>query len=282
MNKLLFSIIAILILFSCSCKKESTTDAGPVNAGNDPNFTIVANSDAGFTSFSKKVVVFDIPIYAVSGVEDTKLLHTANIMAQYLDNNEDGTVDNSTIHTSMKNNKAFLFMWKKESDLNSINPPNGYTGQDLGADETVPAWHTNGNTGRFDASLEEVWHIITNAGYSSAYPAVFGESAGSNMTNAMDVARGGHFITIPNPYPAGAWYTYDDNTCDYNCMATEYFYWAMSSILGAQANRLSEIQQEWKLNTKAKLQTTDATIYGLLTDVQYKLPTILPDGTYKR
>ncbi|WP_237274341.1 hypothetical protein [Tenacibaculum ovolyticum] len=56
----------------------------------------------------------------------------------------------------------------------------------------------------------------------------------------------------------------------------------MSSILGGQVNRLSEIQQEWKLNNKIKVQTNDAAVYGLLTDTQYKFPTVLPDGTYKR
>jgi hypothetical protein len=65
-------------------------------------------------------------------------------------------------------------------------------------------------------------------------------------------------------------------------MATEYIYWSMSSILGAQANRLSDISQEWKLNTKTKVQSTDTRIYSLLTNPTYKFPTILPDGTYKR
>jgi hypothetical protein len=162
------------------------------------------------------------------------------------------------------------------------SPPSGRLGQDLGDDETIPGFVSGGKTGRFDASLEEVWHIITHAGYSKAYPNVFGENAGTSLTNAMDVARGGNFTTIPSSYPANSWYTYDDTTCTYDCQATEYFYWAMSSILGAQVNRLSEIQQEWKLNNKIKVQTTDAAVYGLLTDAKYKFPTVLPDGTYKR
>lgn len=97
----------------------------------------------------------------------------------------------------------------------------------------------------------------------------------------MDLARGGQFTSIPSPYPAGAWYTYDDSTCDYSCMVTEYHYWALTSLLGAQQNRLDEIGQEWKLNTKAKLIQQDPAIYQLLTDPQYKFPTVLPDGSYK-
>ncbi len=55
----------------------------------------------------------------------------------------------------------------------------------------------------------------------------------------------------------------------------------MTSILGAQSNRLGEIEHEWQLNTPVLVQTTDIAIYNLLTDPQYKLPTVLPDGTYK-
>ena len=279
MYKSFFSLTLILIIFSCSCNKKNT---GPVNPGNDPNFTIVANSDDGFSNFNKKVVVFGIDIYAVSAVEDAKLLHAANIMAQYLDNNEDGIVDDQLVLDKMLENKAFLVMWKKERDLN-INPPNGRIGQDLGNDETHPNFVSNGKTGQFDASLEEVLHIINNTGHSFAYPRAFGQNVGSDLANAMDIARGGQFMTIPNSYPANAWYTYDDATCDYaSCQTIEYLYWALTSMLGAQENRLSEIGQEWKLNTRQKVKDTDTAIFSLLSNPTYKMPTILPDGTYKR
>jgi hypothetical protein len=65
-------------------------------------------------------------------------------------------------------------------------------------------------------------------------------------------------------------------------MAAEYIYWATTSILGAQENRLSEISQEWNLTTSTLVQNTDTTIYSLLTDTQYMFPTVLPDGIYKR
>jgi len=284
----ILSLLVGTTLLSCaSCSKDDSvlTPTAPstaiINSGTDPNFTIVVNTDSGFTGLSKKVTVFGIPIYAVATVDDTKLLHAANLMAQYIDNNEDGTIDNQAVVDAMLSNNAFMFMWKSESDQNTVSMPDNAEGQDLGNDETIPAWHTNGHTGQFDAALEEVWHIITHAGYASAYPSIFGEGAGTSLSNAMDIARGGNFITIPNPYPNGAWYTYDDATCTYDCMTTEYIYWSMSSILGAQANRLDEISQEWDLNTNTLVQSSDTAVYSLLTDPQYKFPTVLPDGTYK-
>ncbi len=272
--------ISILIsLFFASCKD---CDLGAtINEGNDPNFKIEANNDGILKCFHKKVVVFGIDIYAVSGVSDEKLLHAANVMAQYLDNDEDGTIDNQLVLDKMLENKAAMVMWKSQKDIN-INPPNDRSIQDLGNDETQPSYVANGKTGNFDASLEEVLHIITHAGYSQVYPDIFGETQGSQIANAMDLARGGQFTSIPNSYPSNAWYTYDDKTCDYSCQVTEYFYWALTSILGAQENRLDEIGHEWKLNTTEKVQTEDVAVYQLLTNPQYKFPTILPDGTYRR
>lgn len=277
-------IILLLFVFLSSCRESDDINSITIAPGDDPNFTIVANTDADyevFNVFNRKVIVFGIPIYATSGVEDAKLLHAANVMAQYLDNDEDGSVDNQNVLTALKNNNAYMVMWKNESDLSGIIPPDEdeAKGQDLGSDETIPNFVVDGLVGEFDASLEEVLHIITYAGYATAYPLVFGLTPGTSLTNAMDVARGGHFTTIPNPYPENAWYTYDDETCEYTCMANEYIYWAITSILGAQENR--SISHEWDLNTKTLVQNTDTAIYSLLTDPQYKFPTVLPDGTYK-
>ena len=274
MNKLISIFLGVFATFS-ACNNDNDPNPIVISPGNDPNFTIIAHTDAGFATTNRKVDVFGIPIYAYSDVEDSKLLHAANLMAQYLDNNEDGTVDNMTLLTALTTNNAALYMWKSESQIN-------LNAQDLGADESIPSWHTNGHTGRFDAAIEEVWHVTTHTGYANAYPTIFGENADSSLTNAMDIARGGNFTTIPNSYPASAWYTYDDQTCEYDCMATEYIYWAMTSILGAQEKRLNEIAQEWVLNTRTLVENTDTTIYSLLTDTQYMFPTVLPDGTYKQ
>ncbi len=271
--------IPLLLLISCGMNAEmddeNSENNTPIEAGDDPNFSIIAHDDAGFRETNRKVVVFGISIYAYANVADSKLLHAANIMAQYLDNDEDGTVDNPNVLEELQANEAALFMWQRESQIN-------LDAQDLGAEETMPEWHTNGQNGRFDATLEEVWHVITALGYASAYPNVFGEQPGSALADAMDIARGGRFTSIPEPYPNNAWYTYDDETCDYECMATEYIYWAMTSILGAQQNRFEEIGWEWKLNTKILVENNDPAIYALLTDPQYNFPSVLPDGSYRQ
>jgi len=270
MKKIIFPIIFYFV-FSCGTKNESVEN---ILSGNDPNFKIISHNDDGYESTNRKVDVFGIPIYAYSEVEDSKLLHAANIMAQYLDNDEDGNADNPILISTLKSKSASLFMWKYEYQI-TINA------QDLGGEETIPLWHDEQN-GRFDASLEEIWHVISHSGYAFAYPEIFGENDESLLAKAMDKARGGKFINVPNEYPLNAWYTYDDKTCDYECMITEYFYWGITSILGAQKNRLGEISQEWDLNTRNLVKNKDTLLFSLLTNPKYKFPSILPDGSYLR
>ncbi|MEW5251449.1 hypothetical protein [Microbulbifer discodermiae] len=285
-NKLLTQLImlvlsGLMLILSSFTLAENYYEYCPIDPGDDQNFTIEEIHNPIFQQFDRKVEVFGIPIYAVRQVEDERLLHAANVMAQYLDNNENGAIDNPEVHEAMLDNGAFMVMWKDESDLDHLEVPQGMLGQDLGNDETRPEWHSSGHTGRFDASLEEVWHIISHAGYAYAYPEIFFETPGSQLSRAMDIARGGFFEEVPDPYPVGAWYTYDDQTCDYECMVTEYFYWGLTSLLGAQEHRQTEIYAEWKLNTPVLLKEVDISFYKLLTNKEYRLPMRLPDGKYR-
>jgi pimeloyl-ACP methyl ester carboxylesterase len=230
--------------------------------------------------FAKKTSVFGIQIYGTEQTSDEAMLHAANVMAQYLDNDEDGQPDNELVVEHMLEQSATLIMAKDESEIETLSEqmPDSDALQDLYASEVVIA----GADGGFDATIEEVLHLITHVGYAGVYPEVFGEAMGSDVANAMDVARSGQFETIPASYPDAAWYTFDDETCNYSCMVTEYVYWSLTSILGAQDfdGRLEQIAHEWKLNTRKKVQNQDPTVYELLTNEEYGLATSLPDGNY--
>ena len=120
---------------------------------------------------------------------------------------------------------------------------------------------------RPDARIPDKAHF-SDTGYDLVYPSIFGEHSGSELANAMD-------INIANGF-----YHYDDPTCDYSCLITEYFYWSLTSVLGAQKDRCSEIDNEWELCTKELVQENDPAIYDLLTNEAYNLPSILPTGNY--
>ena len=279
--KLVVFSIFLINFTSCIINDNIKDTSVLVNPGNDPNFTIVVNTDNEFKNFNRKVIVFDIPIYAFKTVEDSKLLHTANVLAQYLDNDEDGTVDNTTIHDQLKANNSLIYLWKTTDERDAVVNPSGYNVYNFGADAANLIWHTNGHVGDFDNSLEYVWAFITKNGYEVSYPAVFSSQATSEISDAMNTARGGVFQNPPATYPATAWFTNSDTDCDFSCQVTKYNFWVLSSMLGANENRLADIQNEWTLETRVKVQANDVKAWTIFTNATYKLPGFLPDGTYK-
>ena len=86
------------------------------------------------------------------------------------------------------------------------------------------------------------------------------------MSNAMDIARGGQFLNVPDQYPEEARYHYDDWTCDYQCMAIEYLYWCIVSYMGILDDiaTCNGIDNEWELCTPELFETTDLVMYSIL------------------
>lgn len=233
--------------------------------------------------FTKYTDVFGIKTYATDGVENSKLVHSSKILAEYLDNDENGIIDDQEVVESIVKNNASMAMFTCECELKSLDdgqiPGEEIRIQDLYNEEV----HINGAAnGLFDASLEEVLHLITDYGYAKVYPDALSVTSTSDLTNAMDVARGGNFQNVPDQYPTDAWYTYYDETSDYSTQASEYFYWGLTSYLGGQQfpGRKESIQEEWALNTPDLLKSKDVLFFDLITREELRLPTKLPDGNY--
>jgi hypothetical protein len=264
---------------------------------------VLEDATLSFESFfPKKVDVFGIPIHATKHAPDSKILHAAGVLAQYLDNNADGSPDDPYLVETIVKHDGRLFMAVDRDELDAIFEdierdflgslakaawwvsPEGITlgdtvWQDLQAEETIPLSEQDR---AFDGSLEEILHLITHVGLANAYPQAFAEAPGSRIADAMDQARGGRFPGVPEVYPEDAVYSYDDETCIYQCQVTEYIYWALTSLMGGQdgPGRFEEIGEEWKLNTPEKLIDGDPDVFALLTGPEYKLPRVLPDGIY--
>lgn len=63
-------------------------------------FTVEANpnsTDPALGVFGKYVNVYGCSVYAESAIPDSMVLHAANVMAELLDNNEDGVVDDQLL-----------------------------------------------------------------------------------------------------------------------------------------------------------------------------------------
>lgn len=279
------SLVALFfssLLVGCNNDSSSTKSTTPpvTPTPTVPTPTPEKNTELAL-AFPLHTQVFGISIRGTAGTSKEAMLHAANVMAQYLDNDEDGVPDNQAVVDHMESQGATLLMASNstafESAAKNLQQSDAY--QDLLVDEVKPDGVAEGE---FDATLEEVLHLITHVGYAGIYPEVFGEVIDSSVADAMDIARGGRFESIPSSYPQSAWYTYNDETCNYSCMVTEYTYWSLTSILGAQnfAGRYEEISGEWRLNTKEKVESQDPAINAILTNPTYLLATVLPNGEY--
>jgi hypothetical protein len=241
--------------------------------------------------FTKSVEVFGLRVLATDSVPDAKVLHTANVLAEYLDNDENGTVDQPEVLAKLLGESdseiATMVLFESESEQESFSDSFETLmriltrSQNLFADEIFE----NGSTGNDrDATLEEVLHLVTDLGWDEAFPDVWGERKGSSVANAMDLARGGYFENVPAQYPESAWYSYYDETSDYPTQITEYVYWATTTYLGAQnweGRNHSNYTDEWTPYTKDMLAQTDPTIVSLMTSDAYHFPVMkLPDGNY--
>ncbi len=77
----------------------------------------VTEEISGFTKF---VDVYGLKIYATDNVRDEKLMHSANMLAEYLDNDEDGAMDNQLVFDTLLAENMAIVMGKDEDELRAI------------------------------------------------------------------------------------------------------------------------------------------------------------------
>ena len=106
-------------------------DDNPPNPNN--NFEVVPIVNEPFLPkiFTKKVDVIGVPIVATSEVRNEQLLHAAAVMAEYLDNDEDGMVDDLAVAIAMQDNSAILVMFPTEDGWNDFNTLDNETEMEL-------------------------------------------------------------------------------------------------------------------------------------------------------
>jgi len=233
----------------------------------------------------------------------SKLSHVATVLAELLDNDNDGCVDDPNIMNAMlkqmkDTNKNFaIFVQSEDLDsinFNLLNQAKIQLVQFLQPFEIKPECTNSGTfTGScVDATQEEMFHVITSLGHKAAYPEVFGLAFNlkSTLQLAMDKARGGRFQTVPrrkSGYPANAWYTYTDTTCDYKCQVTEYIWWGFCSYTGLcqGLDGVSSFKNEFKYLKKSDLLVYDKDLAKFfLTSADktasFRLPTSAANGKY--
>ena len=217
--------------------------------------------------FDKSALVFDtLLICGTNGVSAEKLTHAANVAAEWLDNDEDGQVDEPRLIETMKGNQPVVIM--SGNGISGMAMPGIMLALDDRRIQDLSAAETNPSGGRRDASQEEIHHIIMNAGWQSLFPAIFSEAASDNST----LYQAWKFADD------NAHYAYDDPTCDDSCKVTEFVYLATAAYLGSAKDLESD---EMRLKTRDALAGMVPAVIEIFESADYVYPTNQwPDGTY--
>lgn len=280
MNSVYSTLLLGVILAGTLTAAGDEIDPVAVSTPPDLKITTVPEKMSEFQKhFSQYTSVFGVHVLATRGVSTDKVRHVAAVLAEYLDNDEDGVADDPKVVEAMAGRQMGMVLFGSEREMERLDRSGidqlGYHHlQGQFAEETKPP-------GEFDATIEEVLHLVTT-GYGEAYPRIFGPRPGTELGDCLDRARGGRFGAVPRRYPEKAWFHYDDRSCDYPCMAVEYLYWALTSLLEAQADpeRARQISHEWELTSGELVRERDPWITALLEDPKYRWATRLPDGRY--
>ena len=266
---------------------NTTTSTSTTGTALNSEFVVVDNpyaDQSGYTEFTTFVDVWGLCVFGEAGVSDEKVLFVANVLAELIDNDEDGFADDPALLEKLIEEHATMPIFKREGSDAENDFFDNYNGQGVSAvlynGEVDPS--QPGHWGD-DATVEELMHTVNHVGHVALYPDTFGLSPNSSrLSAAMDVARGGQYTSIPSNYPEAAWYHYDDFSCDYQCMAIEYIYWAQVSNMGIldDSQTCSGIANEWELCTPELLQSTDLLMMEILNDPALHMPSNAPNGTY--
>ena len=166
--------------------------------------------------------IFGLKIFTDSSVPKHKLEHTANVLHQYLDNDEDGKVDNAKVLKALvKRNGGMIINDTPQSEsiidkkYRRITEKYNFNYCRLYTNEISPegSGFLQGSD-KLDATLEEVLHMVTKQGYDYAYPSAFGLAKyslpegkeTSLLSEAVRLSRGGIDDNARSNYPKEAWY----------------------------------------------------------------------------
>ena len=201
-----------------------------------------------FSSISQSIYLWGIPILATSSVDDADLQHAAGVLAQYLDNDEDGCPDDRNVVFQLNEYHPAgpygVMVFKDDEEREDLE--NGLTH----SQSTTYSWFESltvendirkqcsgkqGTNSCFDGTLRSTFNLISRRGLASVSSSTWGEQRDSTIADEMDTARGGYRTNPPSTYPNDAVFT--NKELGYSRQVRMFAYYSVTSMLGIHENR---------------------------------------------
>jgi len=307
-------VVTFLFLVAASGEQCPDPDQSTVLSGCDPDSRFESNLDL---CLPKKQRIFGVVVRGAPDVPFWAWTYASNVLARYLDSNQDGQADDGNLIAALAPTQRQLGF--------AILRCYGSIGKGRLKDSWFAIAHTNGQESlsehtRFQRQVIEEFHHGVFYGLEKAYPTVFGSST-SELRAAIDESYGNcqrsyvcamavdckHYTcTCTNdPQPcddAGQYdcifetgscngvFHYEEPSCSGGCLVTEGFYRAWTTAYGYEcAGQAAEMAAEWGICTAAELESNPKTakLYAIVTGTAasqqtlgYVLPSVVPDGSY--
>ena len=254
----------------------------------------------------QKITIFGINVYKHKEAEMWALMHAATILAEYLDSDENGMVDDPAVIVALRSSdrKDGVAVLNKRGDIGSGGYKDSFWGiTRVGGQACLDC------EGHFRQQTIEEFHHAVYHGLEIAYPSVFGNEPGTELMLAVEQAYGDceycsecapdceHYdcqepddcVFVPGSCSGASHYA-TPGCGPGSCLSAENFYLAWTSLYGVQMDHCDDLLSEWEPCTpEAMMNDPRVELLYLLVSGQaesamqlgYVLPSAAPDGSYR-
>ncbi|GMH53488.1 hypothetical protein TL16_g01464 [Triparma laevis f. inornata] len=243
MPRPLLTLLFLLLSFLSSLQLISSARQTVTFPISSPSSTYSA-----FTPITKSIDLWGIPVLSSADVSNADLRHVASILAQYLDNDEDGCPDDRNVVFQLNEYHPAgpygVIVFKDNEEKSNLE--RGLTS----SQSTMYSWFEtltvendvksscsgkSASNSCFDETLRSTFNLISRRGLASISSSNWGEQKYSTIADEMDVARGGYMTNPPSTYPDDAVFT--DPDLGYAEQVRMFAYYSVTSMLGIHENR---------------------------------------------
>ena len=291
LNTIKLYLVFLLMLISCSNQESSKgileiSDIPPLKIYSCDSDSIIISSNAKNAlmevGMTQCMMPFGVLLSADENMPRSYLEMSGKILAELLDQDLDGTIDDSSLFTFVSNwEVGWLAMptdheqWENEQLPNLINK--------LGYDIIIPSWWMNSSSPEpsehsITVMVEEITHFLTQFGYGPRYPNEFGVENWSSIIAQETMSAQCDWWQHPENDCPNSPAQYNGDCSHPNCDVVEFYHQVLILRAGMQPGWFgigfptSSDELEEFLSDEIKELMDDPTYHQLNTPLTFNYP----------